>query len=75
MEFNKILLGQGVRRGLTGLKNSGLLGTFLAELQDTEQLSQGDYHSWNLWEHSLIATTTINPQLHLRLAALLHDVA
>ena len=74
-EFSKILLSAGVRRGLTGLKNSGLLATFLPELKDSEQIGQGDYHSWNLWEHSLIATITIRPQIHLRLAALLHDVA
>jgi putative nucleotidyltransferase with HDIG domain len=74
-EFSKILLSQGVGRGLGGLKKSGLLETFLPELKDSERLDQGKYHSGNLWQHSLNATIEINPKLHLRLAALLHDVA
>jgi putative nucleotidyltransferase with HDIG domain len=73
-EFSKLLLGARVRPGLVGLRRSGLLALFLPELEDTD-LEQGRYHRHTLWEHLLRATDTIQPQLELRLAALLHDIA
>ncbi len=73
-EFSKLLLGERVRIGLTGLRQSGLLALFLPELEATD-LEQGRYHRYPLWEHLLVATETVRPQLELRLAALLHDIA
>lgn len=73
-EFSKLLLGKGVRQGLIGLRRSGLLEIFLPELH----LDQSDHRQNpcpNLWEHLLSATETIHPILHLRLAALFHDIA
>lgn len=74
-EFSKLLLGAWVGRGLAGLKKSGLLKEFLPELADSDRIKQGPYHRWNLWEHSVRTTENINPELRLRLAALLHDIA
>jgi tRNA nucleotidyltransferase (CCA-adding enzyme) len=78
-EFSKLLLGQGVKRGLNGLKKSGLLGSFIPEFvrmstRDSEMLIQGTYEN-HLWKHSVDATVAIHSLLHLRLAALLHDIA
>lgn len=74
-EFSKLLLGKDIGRGLTGLRKSGLLGSFIPEFDNNERQIQGTEHNNNLWKHLLNATVAINPQLHLRLAALLHDVA
>lgn len=74
-EFSKLLMGEKVDRGLTGLQQSGLLDCFLPELAESRQMDQDYRHTPPLWEHILIATQTIAPQLHLRLAALLHDIA
>jgi tRNA nucleotidyltransferase (CCA-adding enzyme) len=78
-EFSKLLLGQGVKRGLNGLKKSGLLDSFIPEFvgigkRNSEMLAQGTYEN-NLWKHSVDATVAIHSRLHLRLAALLHDIA
>ncbi len=73
-EFSKLLLGKNVRSGLNGLRNSGLLGVFIPELNGID-IEQGWYHHHRLWEHLVIATESIQPRIELRLAALLHDVA
>lgn len=44
----------------------------LAELDDVDQ--ENPYHIYNAYEHSVKATTFIEPEIHLRLAALLHDL-
>lgn len=74
-EFGKLLTGGWVRRGLAGLHQSGLLDCFLPELADCRQMDRDYRHSPPLWEHILAAVETVAPQLHLRLAALLHDIA
>jgi poly(A) polymerase/tRNA nucleotidyltransferase (CCA-adding enzyme) len=74
-EFSKLLMGEKVQLGLTGLQQSGLLDFFLPELAECRQMDQDYRHSPPLWEHILITTQAIAPQLHLRLAALLHDIA
>lgn len=73
-EFSKLLLGRKLRIGLNGLRDSGLLGLFLPELAGV-QLPPGGFHRYPLWEHLLVAAETIRPELQLRLAALLHDIA
>ncbi len=73
-EFTKLLLGKNVRSGLHGLRDSGLLGLFLPELNGIN-IEQGGYHQHRLWEHLISATAAIEPRIELRLAALLHDIA
>lgn len=72
-EFSKLLLGKAVRKGLVGLIKSGLLPRVIPEFFSTAE-SQTKLYSY-LREHSLSAVDTIRPILHLRLAALLHDIA
>src|SRR5690606_28518886 len=74
-EFSKLLVGCRVRLGLAGLEQSGLLDTFLPELADCRQMDRDYRHNPPLWEHILTTVETIAPKLHLRLAALLHDIA
>ncbi len=74
-EFSKLLTGPKVRLGLTGLQQSGLLDFFLPELAECRQMDRDYHHNPPLWEHLVMATETIAPQLHLRMAALLHDIA
>ncbi|HBF37573.1 MAG TPA: hypothetical protein DDW50_09660 [Firmicutes bacterium] len=77
-EFSKLLVSPGVDRGLQGLKKSNLLNAFLPELIRLDEVDKQGFtrHASNsLWEHSKMATVTIRPQLHLRLAALFHDIA
>lgn len=72
-EFSKLLLAKSVRKGLTGLIESGLMATMIPEFFTTAE----PYPGLNiaLQEHSFSAVATIKPLLHLRLAALLHDIA
>jgi tRNA nucleotidyltransferase (CCA-adding enzyme) len=74
-EFSKLLMGRKVRLGLTGLQQSGLLDCFMPELEECRQMDRIYQPATPLWEHLLVAVETIAPQLHLRLAALLHDIA
>lgn len=73
-EFGKLLMGKRVRYGLEGLLKSGLLSLFLPELAACFP-KQRAARTANLWEHLLLCTETIQPRLHLRLAALFHDIA
>ena len=72
-EFSKLLLAKSVRKGLTGLIESGLMATMIPEFFTAAE----PYPGLNvaLQGHSLSAVATIKPLLHLRLAALLHDIA
>ncbi len=72
-EFSKLLLGKAVRKGLAGLNRSGLLQKILPEFFSTNE-PQPDLYSY-LREHSFSSTEAIEPLLHLRLSALLHDIA
>jgi putative nucleotidyltransferase with HDIG domain len=74
-EFGKLLVGRKVRLGLNGLLNSGLLECFLPELNECRRMDQKYRQPPGLWEHIVTTTETIEPRLHLRLAALFHDIA
>ncbi len=72
-EFSKLLLAKAVRKGLIGLNQSRLLSQIIPEFFGQNELYPEIYSY--LQEHSLSATAEIKPLLHLRLAALLHDIA
>lgn len=73
-EFNKLLVGKYVRKSLEGMYNSGLLQSIIPELE-LKEAQVGSPWNRNLWEHLLKTTETIHPSIHLRWAALLHDIA
>lgn len=74
-EFAKLLVSPQPARGLEMLRESGLLARFIPELLEGVGFEQNEHHAYTVWEHELIALATVPPKLHLRLAALLHDVA
>ncbi len=78
-EFSKLLVGQGVAGGLEGLRQSGLLNVFIPELLnppvEKDGLWEREREQPFLWSHLVATTVAVQPRLHLRLAALLHDVA
>ncbi len=60
-------------RGLTVLKETGVLGEILPELAKGDGLSQrADFHDYDVLEHSLRCVKYAPPEI--RFAALLHDV-
>ncbi len=74
-EFSKLLVSDQPARGLEMLRQTGLLARFIPELLDGVGFEQNEHHAYSVWEHEVIAAATVPPKLHLRLAALLHDVA
>lgn len=74
-EFNKLILAPKPRRALNLLKSTGLLAQFLPELLEGAGVEQNVHHAFTVWDHNVRACEEAPPVLHLRLAALLHDVA
>lgn len=73
-ELNKLLVAESIVQPLQLLYTSGLLQQIIPELAQTAGVQQGSYHPWDVLGHSIMACQAIKPELHLRLAALLHDV-
>jgi len=63
------------RRGLRLLLRTGLLQRIIPELVESVRFTQNRYHRWDVWRHTLRAVDAAPPDLIVRLAALLHDVA
>ncbi|HEY3367109.1 MAG TPA: CCA tRNA nucleotidyltransferase [Symbiobacteriaceae bacterium] len=75
MEFGRLLVTDRPAWGLERLRELGLLARFAPELLEGVGVEQNQYHAFTVWEHTLLALALVPPELHLRLAALLHDVA
>ncbi|MDL2236234.1 CCA tRNA nucleotidyltransferase [Christensenellaceae bacterium OttesenSCG-928-K19] len=82
-EFFKILLADvpygnrgGVLAGLHLLKELGAFAYIIPRLMDGDGFVQSaKYHKYDVMEHSLRACAAAPPDLVVRLAALLHDIA
>ncbi len=74
-EFGRLLVTDRPAWGMQRLRELGLLHQFAPELLEMVGVEQNRYHAFPVWEHSLMALAVVPPALHLRLAALLHDVA
>jgi poly(A) polymerase len=75
-EYSRILTGRDPVRGLTLLRDSGLLGhsaPLLLEL--TRMPDHGPQHPLSLWDHVMRVVAAVPNRLIMRWAALLHDVA
>lgn len=75
MEFGRMLVTGRPAWAMEQLRDLGLLGHVAPELAETVGVEQNQYHRYNVWEHCLLALSLVPAELHLRLAALLHDVA
>ncbi len=74
-EFVKLLLSDRPVFGVQLLDRTGLLGTFLPEVQSTRGQAQDATYRGDVYEH-LLATLEVTPPVQeVRLAALLHDIA
>lgn len=77
-EFEKIVASNSPKIGLEIAREISVLEIFLPELVDTVDLEQNQAHKYDLWEHLTLACQTAadkNWPLHVRLAALFHDIA
>jgi len=75
-ELVKLLVrGAPPSRGLRLMLRTGLLGRVIPELLDSVGFAQNRYHRWDVWRHTLRAVDAAPPDLIVRMAALLHDVA
>ncbi len=74
-EFEKILLSQRPSETFKQLHDSGLLKYILPELDETYGFDQkSPYHHEDLFHHTLSAVDRSPAKLHIRLAALFHDL-
>ena len=73
-EFSKLLLAEDVLRGLQILDDCGLLVQILPELEAGKGMTQGGWHSHDVFGHGLLAASLTPAELRSRLAGLLHDV-
>ena len=60
--------------GFELLRESGALAQCMPELLEGWAIDQNQYHAFTVYQHSLRACDEAQPELVLRLAALLHDV-
>jgi tRNA nucleotidyltransferase (CCA-adding enzyme) len=74
-EFTKLLLSDRPVFGVQLLERTGLLGTFLPEVQSTKGQPQDATYPGDVFEHLLATLEVTPPVLEVRLAALLHDLA
>lgn len=77
-EFVKILKlpGTSARRGLEALLELRLLEQFLPEMLPMVGCTQGSWHRWDVWTHTLTALEFLpdDAPLETRLALLWHDI-
>src|SRR6266446_7030660 len=75
-ELIKLLVrGAPPSRGLRLLLRTGLLARIVPELLESVRFAQNRFHRWDVWRHTLRCVDFAPPDLVVRLAALLHDVA
>lgn len=77
-EFVKIIMSSNPEKGLEMLRKLGLLHHILPELEESVGVEQNQAHSYDVWTH-LLKTVQHSADkgypLHVRLAALLHDIS
>jgi len=75
-ELNKILLSDNVKCGLNTLMQTKLLNYIIPELSLQYNFNQENpHHMFTLWTHTKGVVANTPKDLHLRWAALLHDIA
>ena len=73
-ELSKLLLGDHVDRGLDLLVKTGLADVFLPELPALHLEQDPVHRHKDVLRHTLTVVAKVEPDLRLRLAALLHDI-
>ena len=73
-ELNKMLLGKELLLSLETLFTSGLMEQIIPELSAGHKVTPGQRHPYDLLGHAMASAHFAAPILHLKWAALLHDV-
>jgi putative nucleotidyltransferase with HDIG domain len=74
-ELSKIVLSSKPSRYLKVMHSTGLMNMLIPEISMAEGVSQNKkYHKYDVLDHCLVACDNADPDLILRLAALLHDI-
>jgi poly(A) polymerase len=73
-EFAEILVLEGAEDAIRMLEQIGYWDVFVPELARLRGIVQNQYHSLDVWEHTLAVFRNTPQDLFLRLAALFHDV-
>ena len=76
-EFVKIIASPNAMQGIVVMQKSGLLKYIVPELEEGIGIEQNGDHIYHVWEHNLRALDHAAANgwpLHVRLAALFHDV-
>lgn len=73
-ELSKLLIGDFPSRGLRGIVQTGLADQFLPELVTLSAHHDPLQRHKDVWEHTLAVVEKTDPELRIRLAALLHDI-
>ncbi len=78
-EFSKMLMAPSPSHGLEMLRRSGLVDQIAPELGEMVGVTQNEFHSLPVWDHTLLALDNLvagrpDAPLVLRLATLMHDV-
>ncbi len=74
-ELNKILVSLTPSRAFNLMFETGILGIILPELTKGYKMTQNAYHKYTVYRHIMETVDNIRPDLELRWAALLHDIA
>jgi poly(A) polymerase/tRNA nucleotidyltransferase (CCA-adding enzyme) len=77
-EFVKIIMSERPMEGIILLHHTGVLKHIAPELEQGQKCEQNGDHIYDVWEHNLRALQHSADRgwpLHVRVAALLHDVA
>lgn len=69
-----LLLAERPSRGFIFMHDTGILAKVLPELDDTYGETQNEFHPDDIFMHSLKSCDLVRGELHLKWAALLHDV-
>ncbi|NTV44352.1 MAG: HD domain-containing protein [Candidatus Yonathbacteria bacterium] len=77
-EFSRLILSKQPMNGVQIAHDAGLLKYIMPELEEGIDVTQNGDHIYTVWEHNLRALQHAADKgfpLHIRLAALLHDVS
>ncbi|NLJ78547.1 MAG: HD domain-containing protein, partial [Tissierellia bacterium] len=75
-EFFKIILSDPPSNGIRLLEDIGALNVFLPEVMPMIGFEQRNpYHTMDVYDHTLCVLDNTPPIIHMRLAALFHDIA
>jgi poly(A) polymerase len=75
-EFEKILASENVEMGLRALVRLGLMPYIVPEFMETLSVEQeAEFHHKDVFEHTLIVVSNVEPDPILRKAAFFHDIS